>query len=62
MVLKRVADAYLDAPHQVRVVEHKATKKTYALKYVDKARCIRQKVRFPLSDSSSTKLIVLHDV
>jgi hypothetical protein len=28
---------------QVRVVEHKPTKKLYALKYIDKARCIRQK-------------------
>ncbi|KAG6849725.1 hypothetical protein H0H93_005928 [Arthromyces matolae] len=28
---------------KVRVVEHKRTKKLYALKYIDKARCIRQK-------------------
>ncbi|KAE9398335.1 kinase-like protein [Gymnopus androsaceus JB14] len=28
---------------KVRVVEHKKTKKLYALKYVEKARCIRQK-------------------
>jgi len=28
---------------KVRVVEHKQTKKLYALKYVDKAKCIRQK-------------------
>src|SRR5947209_576843 len=28
---------------QVRVVEHKQTKKLYALKYIDKAKCIRQK-------------------
>ncbi|KAJ7227071.1 kinase-like domain-containing protein [Mycena pura] len=28
---------------KVRVVEHKPTKKLYALKYIDKARCIRQK-------------------
>lgn len=28
---------------QVRVVEHKRSKKLYALKYIDKARCIRQK-------------------
>jgi len=27
----------------VRVVEHKRSKKLYALKYIDKARCIRQK-------------------
>lgn len=27
---------------QVRVVEHKQTKKLYALKYIDKAQCIRQ--------------------
>lgn len=29
--------------HQVRVVEHKRSKKLYALKYIDKTRCIRQK-------------------
>jgi len=28
---------------KVRVVEHKQTKKLYALKYIDKAKCIRQK-------------------
>ncbi|KZT07727.1 kinase-like protein [Laetiporus sulphureus 93-53] len=28
---------------KVRVVEHKRTKKLYALKYIDKARCIKQK-------------------
>ncbi|KAF8640281.1 hypothetical protein AX16_010176 [Volvariella volvacea WC 439] len=28
---------------KVRIVEHKRTKKLYALKYIDKARCIRQK-------------------
>jgi hypothetical protein len=28
---------------QVRVVEHKRSKKLYALKYIDKAKCIRQK-------------------
>lgn len=28
---------------QVRVVEHKRTKKLYALKYIDKSRCIKQK-------------------
>lgn len=28
---------------QVRVVEHKRTKKIYALKYIEKARCIKQK-------------------
>lgn len=28
---------------QVRVVEHKRSKKLYALKYIDKARCIKQK-------------------
>lgn len=28
---------------QVRVVQHKRSKKIYALKYIDKARCIRQK-------------------
>ncbi|CAA7265535.1 unnamed protein product [Cyclocybe aegerita] len=28
---------------KVRVVEHKRTKKLYALKYIDKARCLRQK-------------------
>ncbi|KAF9068355.1 kinase-like domain-containing protein [Rhodocollybia butyracea] len=28
---------------KVRVVEHKNTKKLYALKYIDKAQCIRQK-------------------
>ncbi|KAL0577360.1 hypothetical protein V5O48_004612 [Marasmius crinis-equi] len=28
---------------KVRVVEHKQTKKLYALKYIDKAQCIRQK-------------------
>ncbi|KAF9265778.1 kinase-like protein [Marasmius fiardii PR-910] len=28
---------------KVRVVEHKLTKKLYALKYIDKAQCIRQK-------------------
>ena len=28
---------------QVRVVEHKRTKKLYALKYIDKAKCIKQK-------------------
>lgn len=27
----------------MRVVEHKRSKKLYALKYIDKARCIRQK-------------------
>ena len=30
-------------PPQVRVVEHKRTKELYALKYIDKAKCIRQK-------------------
>jgi serine/threonine kinase 32 len=29
--------------HKVRVVEYKRTKKLYALKYIDKAKCIRQK-------------------
>ena len=28
---------------QVRVVQHKRSKKIYALKYIDKARCFRQK-------------------
>jgi serine/threonine kinase 32 len=28
---------------QVRVVEHKRSKKLYALKYIDKAKCIKQK-------------------
>ena len=28
---------------QVRVVEHKKSKKLYALKYIDKAKCIKQK-------------------
>ena len=28
---------------QVRVVEHKKTKKLYALKYIEKTRCIKQK-------------------
>jgi serine/threonine kinase 32 len=28
---------------KVRVVEHKRSKKLYALKYIDKARCIKQK-------------------
>lgn len=28
---------------QVRVVEHKRSKQLYALKYIDKARCLRQK-------------------
>ena len=28
---------------QVRVVEHKKTKKLYALKYIDKAKCVKQK-------------------
>jgi|ERR1700722_342795 len=28
---------------QVRVVEYKRTKKLYALKYIDKAKCIKQK-------------------
>lgn len=28
---------------QVRVVEHKKTKKLYALKYIEKAKCIKQK-------------------
>ncbi|KAG6862035.1 hypothetical protein C0995_008223 [Termitomyces sp. Mi166 len=28
---------------KVRVVEHKRTKKLYALKYIDKSRCVRQK-------------------
>ena len=30
-------------PTQVRVVEHKRTKKLYALKYMDKQQCIKQK-------------------
>jgi hypothetical protein len=30
-------------PTQVRVVEHKRTKKLYALKYIDKHQCIKQK-------------------
>jgi hypothetical protein len=30
-------------PTQVRVVEHKRTKKLYALKYIDKQQCIKQK-------------------
>lgn len=28
---------------QVRVVEHKKTKQVYALKYIDKSRCVKQK-------------------
>ena len=28
---------------QVRVVQHKRSKQIYALKYIDKARCLRQK-------------------
>lgn len=28
---------------QVRVVEHKRSKELYALKYIDKAKCIKQK-------------------
>lgn len=28
---------------QVRVVEHKKSKQLYALKYIDKAKCIKQK-------------------
>lgn len=28
---------------QVRVVEHKNSKKVYALKYIEKSRCIKQK-------------------
>lgn len=28
---------------QVRVVEHKKSKKVYALKYIEKAKCIKQK-------------------
>ena len=28
---------------QVRVVQHKRSKKVYALKYIDKSRCLRQK-------------------
>jgi hypothetical protein len=28
---------------QVRVVQHKRSKKIYALKYIDKSRCLRQK-------------------
>ena len=31
------------AHRQVRVVEHKRTKQLYALKYIDKAKCIKQK-------------------
>lgn len=30
-------------PTQVRVVEHKRTKKLYALKYINKQQCIKQK-------------------
>lgn len=28
---------------QVRVVEHKKTKQVYALKYIDKSKCVKQK-------------------
>lgn len=31
------------APTQVRVVQHKQTKDLYALKYINKARCVKQK-------------------
>ena len=31
------------SPTQVRVVEHKRTKKLYALKYINKQQCIKQK-------------------
>lgn len=31
------------APIQVRVVQHKQTKDLYALKYINKARCVKQK-------------------
>ena len=29
--------------YQVRVVEHKKTKQVYALKYIDKSKCVKQK-------------------
>ena len=29
--------------HQVRVIEHKKTKQVYALKYIDKSKCVKQK-------------------
>lgn len=28
--------------YQVRVVEHKKTKQVYALKYIDKSKCVKQ--------------------
>lgn len=31
------------APLQVRVVQHKQTKDLYALKYINKARCVKQR-------------------
>ena len=33
----------LTLSEQVRVVQHKRSKKIYALKYIDKSRCLRQK-------------------
>jgi len=41
--LSKLKSTLIRYPSQVRVVEHKRTKKLYALKYLDKARCIKQK-------------------
>ena len=30
-------------PHQVRVVQHKQTRELYALKYINKAKCVKMK-------------------
>ncbi len=48
-LLARCANNVLSSPDpylhraQVRVVEHKKSKQLYALKYIDKAKCIKQK-------------------
>lgn len=49
MLLERCAvprvvyDVLLNSRTKVRVVEHKKSKKLYALKYIDKAKCVKQK-------------------
>ena len=42
-VLRMILSCPILAPFQVRVVEHKKTKKLYALKYISKQQCVKQK-------------------
>lgn len=43
IVLNLCAWPHLVPPHQVRVVQHKQTRDLYALKYINKAKCVKMK-------------------